>query len=325
MRVGVILAALLGFVLAAWLVDVVGFRSVESAILAVGWRGFVVLCAVGAALFVVLGGAWFVLARQGKSRFADFVWGRAIRESTGELLPFSQLGGIVIGARALTLRGVDGSLAFASSIVDVTVELVAQIVFVLAGLVFLLTVPHAPANAGLVRGIAIGVVAATIVAALFFLLQQRGSAAIARWSGRWFPKAGAWLGKLHQSLADMHASPVRLAMSLLLHIGGWVGTVLWAWLAVYLIGRRISFAFVFIIEAVVCAIRSVAIIVPGAIGVQEVSYALIGPLLGLAAPGAIALSLLKRARDVALGVPVLLIWQFAEGGRAWKSGQDSMP
>ena len=37
-----------------------------------------------------------------------------------------------------------------------------------------------------------------------------------------------------------------------------------------------------------------------------------------------ALSLLKRARDVALGVPVLLAWQFAEGGRALKESKDPM-
>jgi len=32
----------------------------------------------------------------------------------------------------------------------------------------------------------------------------------------------------------------------------------------------------------------------------------------------LALSLLKRARDIAIGVPVLLFWQALEGGRLWK-------
>ncbi|HEX3429950.1 MAG TPA: hypothetical protein VHT03_03610 [Rhizomicrobium sp.] len=51
-------------------------------------------------------------------------------------------------------------------------------------------------------------------------------------------------------------------------------------------------------------------------GVQEAFYAIVGPLFGLAAPAAIALSLLKRARYVAIGIPVLLAWQLAEGARA---------
>ncbi|HLY06660.1 MAG TPA: lysylphosphatidylglycerol synthase domain-containing protein [Rhizomicrobium sp.] len=320
MRFGLIFAALLGVALAVWMIGAVGVQSVLSATLAVGWGGFVALCASGAVLFVVLGRAWFELAPQhGKAGFADFVWSRAIRECSGELLPFSQLGGIVIGARALKLRGVQGSLAVASSIVDVTVEMVAQIVFVLAGLVFLLT-RHEAANAALIRNVAAGVAAAIVIATAFFVFQQRGVATVARWSGRWFPGAGPWLGKLRESLAEIHASPARLASSFLAHLGGWIGTALWAWLAVYLIGHRISFALVFTIEAILCAIRAAAIIVPGAIGVQEASYALIGPLLGLAAPAAIALSLLKRARDVALGVPLLLVWQFAEGRHAWKGG-----
>ena len=322
MRFGVILAALLGFALAAWLVNAIGFHSVVTATLAVGWGGFVALCATGAALFVVLGSAWFVLVpRPEKIGFASFVWSRAVRECSGELLPFSQLGGIVIGARALKLRGVDGSLAFASSIVDVTVEMVAQILFVLAGLAFLLTAArHGPANAILIRSVTVGVMAAIVVAAIFFLFQQKGVAAMARWSGRWFPGAGDWLGKLRGSLTDIHASPSRLAISLLAHVGGWIGTALWAWFAVCLIGHRLSFPLIFTIESILCAIRSAAIFIPGAIGVQEASYALIGPLLGLAAPAAIALSLLKRARDIVLGVPVLLVWQLAEGRHAWKSG-----
>lgn len=326
MRIGVILAALLGAALVSWVIHDVGFGSIVSATMAVGWPGFAALCASGAALFVVLGTAWFLLAHpHEKTRLADFVWSRAVRECSGELLPFSQLGGIVIGARALTLRGIDGSRAFASSIVDVMVEMVAQIAFVLVGLVFLVTAArHEPANAALTRSVAIGVVAAIVVVTGFFLFQQKGVAAIARWSRGWFPAAGTWLGKLTRSLAEIHASPARLAISLLVHLAGWIGTALWAWLAVWLMGHRISFPFVFTIEAILCAIRSAAILIPGAIGVQEASYALIGPLLGLAAPSAIALSLLKRGRDVALGIPVLLLWQLAEGDRVWKGNHDSV-
>lgn len=326
MRFGLVLAALVGLALATWLVVAVGFASIFAAMLAVGWSGFLGLCASGAALFGVLGAAWFaVMPRQSRAPFLNFVWSRAVRECAGELLPFSQIGGIVIGARALALRGVDGSVALGSSIVDVTEEMIAQIVFVLAGLVFLLTVArHVPSSAALARSVAVGVLAAIIAAGLFFRFQQQGIAAVARHIGRWSPKTGAWFGDLHQSLAGIHAAPARLAISLVIHLCGWIGTALWAWLALFLMGKPIPFPFVFIIEAILCAIRSAAIIVPGAIGVQEASYALIAPLLGLSAPDAIALSLMKRARDVAIGVPVLLVWQLAEGGRAWKGGRKSV-
>ena len=42
---------------------------------------------------------------------------------------------------------------------------------------------------------------------------------------------------------------------------------------------------------------------------------MLGALFGLNPEAALALSLLKRARDIALGVPILFAWQFVEGNR----------
>ena len=56
--------------------------------------------------------------------------------------------------------------------------------------------------------------------------------------------------------------------------------------------------------------------VPNGLGVQEAAYALLVPLFGIAAPVGIAVSLIKRARDIAVGVPILLIAQAVEGRRA---------
>lgn len=167
-------------------------------------------------------------------------------------------------------------------------------------------------------------VAAAVAAALFLLLQQRSLGVIAHWSRGYLPVASAWLRKVHTGLADIRASPLSLAVCFAVHLSGWLGTALWAWIALRLIGRPVSFPLVFAIEAILSGIRSAAVFVPGAIGVQEASYVLIGPLFGIPPPAGIALSLLKRARDVALGVPVLLAWQFAEGGRALKEGRSSV-
>ncbi|MEI9890272.1 MAG: hypothetical protein WDN45_06275 [Caulobacteraceae bacterium] len=70
------------------------------------------------------------------------------------------------------------------------------------------------------------------------------------------------------------------------------------------------------IESLLFAARNAAFIVPSGLGVQEGVYALVGPLFGLPAEAALALSLLKRGRDLAIGVPVLLSWQLAEGKRS---------
>ena len=65
------------------------------------------------------------------------LWARMVRDAAAEVLPFSQLGGIVLGARAAILHGVSRPLAFASMIVDVTTEMLAQIAYVALGLAIL--------------------------------------------------------------------------------------------------------------------------------------------------------------------------------------------
>ena len=58
-----------------------------------------------------------------------------VRDSAGNCLPFSQMGGFVLGARAVTLQGVGWPLATASTVVDVTAEFLAQIAFAGIGIV----------------------------------------------------------------------------------------------------------------------------------------------------------------------------------------------
>jgi hypothetical protein len=65
-------------------------------------------------------------------------------------------------------------------------------------------------------------------------------------------------------------------------------------------------------------VRSVAFMVPMAAGVQEGGYLVVGAAFGLPPDQALALSLLKRGRDLALGVPALIGWQVMEGGQWWR-------
>jgi hypothetical protein len=69
------------------------------------------------------------------------------------------------------------------------------------------------------------------------------------------------------------------------------------------------------LESLMSAVRSVVFMTPGALGFQEGAHVLVAPLFGLGAGSGLALSLLKRAKDIAIGVPALLAWQAAEGRR----------
>lgn len=85
------------------------------------------------------------------------------------------------------------------------------------------------------------------------------------------------------------------------------------WLTLYILGHPVRFLDAMIIEPMTQAIVSAAFMVPGALGVQESGFLLIGSLLGIVPEVSLALALVRRARDVILFVPALVAWQTAEG------------
>jgi hypothetical protein len=70
-----------------------------------------------------------------------------------------------------------------------------------------------------------------------------------------------------------------------------------------------------VIESLMHAVRGAAFAVPGALGAQEGALVLICAAFGIPPEQAIALSLVKRAADLAVGVPGLVGWQRLEWGR----------
>ena len=90
-----------------------------------------------------------------------------------------------------------------------------------------------------------------------------------------------------------------------------------SWFALWLMGAPISLEGAVAMESLLFASRSLAFFMPNALGVQEGAYALLAPLVGLSPADALALSLIKRARDLVIGAPALLIWQRAEAARVW--------
>ena len=73
-----------------------------------------------------------------------------------------------------------------------------------------------------------------------------------------------------------------------------------------------------VLESLSHAVRSAAFIVPGALGIQEAGLIALGALIGIDAQTALALSLVKRAREIAFGAPALLAWQVLEVGYWWR-------
>ena len=64
-----------------------------------------------------------------------------------------------------------------------------------------------------------------------------------------------------------------------------------------------------VLESTAQAARALGFLVPGALGVQEGGYVVISAMLGVPADQALALSLLRRARELALGAVGLILWR----------------
>ncbi|HYZ39590.1 MAG TPA: TIGR00374 family protein, partial [Stellaceae bacterium] len=98
-----VLAAIIGLTLIASLIVYFGPDAVLRSLVAFGWGGFAAICLIHIALIGAMGLAWGALLPG--TRHWIPIWGRLVRDSGSELLPLSQVGGYVLGARALTLTG----------------------------------------------------------------------------------------------------------------------------------------------------------------------------------------------------------------------------
>jgi putative membrane protein len=303
--------AILGVLAATLLVGWFGFGKITQAIFSVGFAGFAVYAASQVALFVLLGLAWWAVAPAGNVRLPVMVWGRMVRDSAASCLPFSQLGGFVLGTRAITLHGVSAHAAIISTVVDLTDEFVAEILFTLVGFIILLT--HGSGLHG--DGIAIGIAVSLLASVVALRMQSRIAPLLGRLGKRMldqFSLGAARPGESEHELNAIYGQTGRIALGTGLHLLGWFGKGASSWIAYRLLGADIDLGGALAIEALLHAILAVAFLVPGYAGIQEIGYTGLGAIFGVTPEISISVSLLRRARDIALGVPILLFWQFVE-------------
>ena len=311
-----------GAALTAWLIFRVGAPIIGEALRTAGWTGLLAISAFHLIATALMGLAWWRLQRIGK-RWV-FIWGRWVRDAGSEVLPLSQIGGYVLGARAVIVHGLSGVSVAAATAVDATLEFGAQITYAALGLILIMAMSPSLMIATVILAIlGIAVAAAAVGLTLAFAKQKRGSDLSARLAARLadsrfagaFGRAAAVQAEIKRILRWKLVWP-----SYLLHLGAWITSGVEAWLALRLMGISLSLSVVLVIESLVYATRAMGFMVPNAIGVQEGAYVVLGGTFGLTPEFALGLSLLKRGRDLALGIPALMTWQLSEGCRQWIAG-----
>ena len=257
--------ALLGLLIALLLVSYYGLGNVASAVSRIGWREFGLIVGWQIVLFIILGFAWDLITPASTMRRPwVLIWGRMVRDASANCLPFSQVGGFVFGARAVTLHGVQWHTATASTVVDVTAEFLAQIAFACIGLGILLA--HAP-RSGLAVPAEIGIGLA-VLACFGFVWVQKGAAPIfarigRRIAGNWFANAEERVEILQAELGLIYGHTGKLALGFFVHLIGWISTGVAGWIAYRALGVPIDFDDALAIEALLSAAAAVAFLVPG--------------------------------------------------------------
>src|SRR5450631_4192392 len=235
--------------------------AVFSAVAAVGWSGFALLCLYAFSLFFILGCAWYILLPESTlTGLRVFVWARMVRDAATDVLPFSQIGGIVLGTRAAIEHGVSQPLVYASTIVDVTTEMLAQIAYVALGVLILdLRTPPTSFAHSLIKGLLIGLVCAVAAAGVFLALQRHGHRMMEKFMVRVVPSALKRTATVSAALKSIYRSRARVGVSIAVHFVGWIASAIGAWIAFRLVGVRVDLESVLAIESLVCATRSAAV------------------------------------------------------------------
>lgn len=317
MKIGAIVALIVGLALTVFLIVHIGIAQVFDAAAAVGWGGFALILLTAIPVVVFLGLAWRALVGPLAPLWVFFA-SRQLRDSATDLLPFTQIGGVVIGARAGILGGIPKVTAYASSMVDITCEIMAQAAFTVLGLLIGLTKLRAsPEMAPYADGVILGTVLLVPALIAFVVLQRKGSRVATEIAAKFLPHAVAQTEQFTAHLELLYRQPVKLALCSTFHLLAWLASAAWLWVIFHLCGAKIDFMDCIAIESLLAALRAVMVFVPASIGVQEAGYAAMAQVFGLGPEVGLAVSLLKRARDVVLGIPVLLIWQVIEGRRAF--------
>ncbi len=293
-----------------------GASEIASALAAAGF-GLVLVTASHVLPLLLDSIAWRPLLLNAK-RLPSFMLlfrARWVGESINSLLPAAQIGGDFVRARMLVQHGVSGTVAGASVITELTVSVITQVLFTLMGIACLMWMgEQGMAGTALAGAVLLFLLAAGFVTAQRLGMWRKMVSLLAMLGGEEkFRTLSVRAESLDKAVMDIYHNRKALVISVFWRLAGWVAGVVEVWIALHVLDAPVGFAEAFMLESLGQAVRAAAFLVPGALGIQEGGFILLGRLAGLTPEISLSLSLAKRVRELSLGIPGLLYWQIMEG------------
>jgi len=327
MRIAAVLALLAGFALLVGLV--VSFDTEQVATLMVDAGPALVLVLIAHQVSVAANAiAWQrLLAGIAIPRpLWRLFWLRWLADSINALLPVASIGGEVVRGQLLARTGVGQAAAGGSVIADLTLGLVSLALFVVGGVVLFIcrdlllsTASTAALPTVALTGAGTAVLALVTLAVVAYRLQRGGfflrlAHLLEHHAGgpAWQRMAGG-ARALDEALECLYGQRRAVVSGLAWRLAGWVLGAVEVWVALSVLGRPVTLVDALILESLGQVVRNAGFAVPGAIGIQEGGFVVIGGWIGLAPEAALAAGLMKRLRDLTLGIPALCLWQAGEG------------
>jgi putative membrane protein len=215
----------------------------------------------------------------------------------------------------LARSGTPGAAAGASVVVDLTAGLLTQIAFAALGIALLVQLLG---HAGELIEAALGLALLGLLLLGFAAAQRRGLFSLLVLPLRRLAAGSAWralvgnAAALDAEVALRYRRGRALTRCAAWRALGWLAGSIELWLAFLVLGHPVGLAEAIILESLGQAVRSAGFLIPGGLGVQEGGILMSGIWLGLAPEIVLAAALLKRARELVLGVPGLLTWAYID-------------
>lgn len=299
-----------------WMLASVGLAGILQA-LALGGPALPAAIAVhgaqlllaGLAWRAVLGTAWARDARLGGLTVVRVRW---IREGVNTLLPLAHIGGQIVGVRLLVRAGVAPIRAVVATILDLILEAGSQLLVVLAAACVLLLMREGEREWLVWAGAGLGVLGLTVaglVVALRLGALRAIESALTRAASRWPGSAGWSMEGLHAALIARQSDRRAMLRALALNTASWALGTAEVWVILRALGATPGLEACFVIESLAMAARSAGFAIPAAVGAQEGGFVLACALFGIGTETALALSVLKRLRELIVGGSALVAWQ----------------
>ena len=296
-----------------------GAPQVAKAIATAGWAILAIIAYhLCVPVFLDALAWWVVFPRSDRPPLRQIFWMRWVGESVSTIVPSAAVGGDIVRARLAAIHGAPVAIAAGTVLVDLTLGVFTQAAFTLLGVVLLV---QATGQRSFVGPTVIGTLVGLAAIGGFYFVQRLGMFGfLARMIGK-VANSPEW-----QSLVQSGETFDQTVRTLYSRRGAVIACCAWTitslilnsgeiWIALHALKLNATVMNAVILQSTVLTVRNVAFAVPSGLGVQEGGYVLIGSLLGIDGTEALALSLIARVRELALGIPGLVTWQLIEGRR----------